>query len=112
LNLVFTGADSTNVGNNTGGGINIAFELPGATSVGNCATGMWVNLFGIQLIQTRPPRRTVAHAARAAIWRPPIPDGDGFGDAHNIESGLNGQRWPRASHAEGFPRGVKGRSLA
>jgi hypothetical protein len=26
------------LGNNTGGGINIAIELPGATNVGNCAS--------------------------------------------------------------------------
>ena len=50
LNLVFAAGNNINVGNNTGGGLNIAVELLGATDVGNCASAVCVNLFGIQLV--------------------------------------------------------------
>ena len=43
------GRNSTDVGNNTGGGINIAIERAGATDVGNCDKAMCINIFGHQL---------------------------------------------------------------
>jgi hypothetical protein len=38
------------VGNNTGGGINIAIELPGVSNVGNCDRSACINIFGFQLL--------------------------------------------------------------
>ena len=53
-NFAIVGANGDSVALNsvshTGGGINIAIELPGATNVGNCAAAACVNIFGIQLI--------------------------------------------------------------
>ncbi len=48
-NFAVVGDGSMGSGNNTGGGINIAVEPPGATSVGNCASALCVNLFGVNL---------------------------------------------------------------